>query len=289
MNIKESLKNFNFPTPTLAVTDIGVLAIAPQLIKEAQMIFAGVELGMNLDDFWDFGVDPRPIHKTDKKENHQPEDYYNKYFESLKKIIERINQIKDEKEQQRQKSNLSWFVASINHLEGETISKEESYWKPETVQKYREGVALVWAMFLAAMTPGSDVLLREIANQKEHLSLEDCYNWMNSQVEEQALERIYTRRLLYGALVFQVISDHGKRHFAKEQFIPSFGGVGFESHNDQELEEYIQKTAREYMDLAVKAGVEPNVLQLFATIFPKIQKFLKNCKKTKKVCEWAYS
>ena len=203
------------PTPTLLVTDLGVLTIAPELRKTAKDVFGAVRLGMDLDDFWDFGVSPRPQNGLPETtvEEFDTYDFYKKYFSSYSRFIDGLAD-KNPLERRRLSDNAGWFISSVHYLEGEAISRPHSHWNPESVRDYRESTAIVWAMFLASLNEECSVDLYKIANSKGHFSLTDCYAWMNDDTGPQ-LEKLYTKRLYFGALVFQVVSDYGKRDFAR--------------------------------------------------------------------------
>lgn len=288
---KERSQSENLPTPTLLVTDLGILAIAPELRKNADELFKAVRLGMDLDDFWDFGVTPRPLDVTVESKaanNAGAEDFYNRYAHSFGSFIEKAKDRPNKIETERLSNNAGWFVSSIHYLEGSAITRPQEYWNAETVQEYRESVALVWAMFMASLVRDSQVDLYGVANSKGHISLSDSFAWMNDE-EDPLIEKTYTRRMFYGALVFQVVSDYGKREFARENFIPSFGGIGFEEFSEQELKQYIELMKNHYLDGAKNCGVDPVSLKIFLNVFPKIQKVLNSLKKSPSLSHWAYS
>jgi hypothetical protein len=246
---------------------------------------------MDLDDFWDFGVTPRPLdvkQEVTEASNLGAEEFYDRYFRSYGDFLEKVKTNPNKAETERMASNAGWFVSSIHYLEGTTVTQPREYWKAETVQEYRESVALVWAMFMASLLKDSSVDLYEVANQEGHLSIEDSFAWMNDG-ENPTIEKTYTQRMFYSALVFQVVSDYGKRAFAKESFIPSFGGIGFEEFSETELKQYIEMMKEHYMEGAKNSGVDPIALNIFLKIFPKVQKTLNGLKKSPSVCHWAYS
>jgi len=278
------------PTPTLAVTNIGVVTIAPELRKNSGEVFRAIRLGMDLDDFWDFGIFPRPVslyHCEDSSRNPLSDELYERYFDSYRSFIDNLNHLSDE-EKIRISKNTGWFVSTVHYLEGKTISMPVDFWNPETVKDYRESVALIWAMYLASLMRNSNLNLYETANISGCFSIDDCKRWL-ADPAGMKLEKLYSKRMFYGALVFQVVSDYGKRAYAMKNYLPSFGGIGFEDFSDEELQEYVELMKNHYTDMAVANGVDRNSLGIFLKIFPKIQKVLNALHKSKDASFWAYS
>lgn len=272
--ISETLR---FPTPTLLITNVGTLCMSPDLFKKYPKLFRSVQLGMNLDDFFDFEVNPRPLcgDNYPNIERHSENRLYLNYTNSLR-IAE------NGCDNTTELSNLRWFTAKINLLEGTSISTAKEDWTFDKVKKYREDVALVWAIFLSSLHSEKETI--DIRNIDDQLGFngQKILDWANFNNGEHIEEKKSTLKLYYSALVFQVVSDYGKKDHSNRNFIPNFFlNDDFTNRSVAQLKHYIE--------MSIKSGCNKQIIYCYVNSFNIIQKMLSTLSSNKKYKEWLYS
>lgn len=116
-------------------------------------------------------------------------------------------------------SNSAWFVYVVSDIESQAIEKKE-FWSPSLSVQYREKVNLAWAFYLASLSPDHHVDLSgkvghcfDLFYKKNELNLEKL---PNSPFTDSV------KRLFFGSMIFQVISDSINRNENKKDGIPGF-------------------------------------------------------------------
>lgn len=277
-----------YHTPTLTITNIGTILMAPNLIMNLPTLTKATAMGMHLDDFHDFSVQPRPLtYESATYSNDDPEIIKPKLPQHyLKFLYARDRLLGDPKIDKVIKSNTMWFISKIHYLEGTSISRPLSDWEnTSNVREYRESVAMTWALYLSSLNKSKHATL-DLHSIDNRFGFDTKFwiDWFNNDFKEFKTEKLLAKRLFYSALVFQVVSDYGKQDFSRKHQIP-----GFYTYNENDKEN-IAGLSKYYLQQAIMCGCNGLMLITYQKLFNKLQLFLKPfIKNSAEGEEWLYS
>lgn len=239
----------HIPSVSEASILVGAYEMIPEIRKKKKwdQFQSAISAGVMLDDCIDF-----VHHNTEGSIDR--EKYLKRYETSAVKHIARFPN----------DANFFWFLDGVIKTEGAAMGeKEPGYWTPESVKAYRESPNAIWAIYIGSLFDDKRLDYSAATNLNRVKNVTELATQLiHQRIFDSDLAELVKKRMFFGSMLFQVVSDYEKREFATEHKIPSFGGIGFEEMSKAEVLSILDGYLSEYMNEAQKVGMNKTGLAL---------------------------
>lgn len=225
-----------------------VLVTIPPLRRVPEVVALAARLGGSCDDCFDIGLNRREGQEAlaGGRALVREEVYPKRHRDTLLSLIEQVQKapFREEDRLWMVRNSLA-FTANLAAVELQALTIPTDEWPWERAIEYRKAVCLLWATLFASLG-SSDIQLNYFEKGE---GINGPMNHYSHYLTEDHESARWLRKLYYGSLVFQLISDWLDRDINRERMIPGFGSAGREGEVNQKVfhslfEEFI-KTARE--------------------------------------------